>query len=291
MTIDFLTIGHITHDLTSDGFRLGGTVSFSAVTAQRLGWQPGVLTRGASNGLRAQERPGQPGNVTGQAGTPLDGIPIQMLPSPVTSTFTNIYRGGQRTQVVTAIADPITPEQLPAGWAQPQIVLLGPLVREVPAAWTAVFPDALLGITPQGWMRAWDADGHVRPTRWENAGEFLARADAVILSREDVGGDEVYITELAHQARLLVVTDGWHGASIYQHGSRLRVPPRAATEVDPTGAGDVFAAAFLIRFAETGNPFTAARFANVVASMSIEAPGMDAIPYRAQVDAWLEQNS
>lgn len=229
--------------------------------------------------------------MTGQPGTPLAGIPIHLLPAPVTTTFTNIYRGGQRTQVVTAVADPIEPEQLPQEWVSAPIVLLGPLVREIPPSWTTVFPHALLGITPQGWMRAWDAAGHVRPTRWENAAEFLPRADAVILSREDVGGDEAYIAELAQQARLLVVTDGWHGATIYQPGSRIHIPPRPTTEVEPTGAGDVFATAFLIRLAETGDPFIAARFANVVASMSIEAPGMDAIPFRPQVDAWLRDNS
>lgn len=290
MTINFLTIGHITHDLTPDGFRLGGTVSFSAVTAQRLGWRPGVLTCGTPEGLQPVNRPDQVGNMTGLPGTPLEGAEIRLLPASVTTTFTNIYRAEGRTQVVTAVADPITPDQLPAAWANASVVLLGPLVREVPPSWLAVFPDALLGITPQGWMRDWDAAGHVRPTRWENAAAFLARADAVILSREDVGGDDDYIAELAQQARLLVVTDGWHGATLYQQGSRLHVPPRPTHEVEPTGAGDIFATAFLIRLFETRDPFVAARFANVVASMSIEAPGMAAIPYRAQVDAWLEQN-
>lgn len=291
MTVKFLTIGHLTHDLTPDGFRLGGTVSFSAVTARRLGWTAGVLTRGTLDGLSPKSWADGPGNATGLPGTALEGVEIHLLPSPVTTTFTNIYRDGQRTQVVTAIADPITPEQLPQAWAQAPVVLLGPLVREVPAAWMDAFPGALIAITPQGWMRAWDDRGHVRPTRWEAAAEFLARADAVILSREDVGGDEAYLAELAQQARLLVVTDGWHGATVYQHDSRMRIPPRPTTEVEPTGAGDVFAAAFIIRLAETGDPFIAARFANVVASMSIEAVGMDAIPYRAQVDAWLHKNS
>ncbi len=291
MTINFLTIGHVTHDLTPDGFRLGGTVSFSAVTAQRLGWRPGVLTRGTLDGFRPEPWPGNAGNVTGLPGTPLEGTEIHLLPSAVTTTFTNIYHAGQRTQVVTAVADPISPEHLPQAWTQASVVLLGPLVREVPSSWMTIFPNALLGITPQGWMRTWDAAGHVRPTRWENGVEFLARADAVILSREDVGGDEAYIAELAHQGRLLVVTDGWHGATVYQHGSRMRIPPRATVEVEPTGAGDVFATAFLIRLAETRDPFIAARFANVVASMSVEAPGMDAIPHRAQVDAWLREES
>jgi sugar/nucleoside kinase (ribokinase family) len=59
--------------------------------------------------------------------------------------------------------------------------------------------------------------------------------------------------------------------------------------VDPTGAGDVFAPAFMIRLIETGDPCEAAQFANVVASFSIEGPGVTGIPMRKQVEAYLDQ--
>jgi len=289
LTVDFLVIGHITHDRTPDGFRLGGTVSYAAVTARRLGRHPAILTRGASNGLlMTTAEPDSPANVAALPGSPLEGVSIHLLPSPVSTTFVNLYRDGQRTQVIEALAGPISPAELPPAWTQAPVVLLGPLVREIPPAWVNVFPASLVGVTPQGWMRQWDAAGHVRPARWENAAEFLHRADVVILSREDAGGDEAYLATLAAQARLMVVTDGWRGAAVYCDGERFHVPPRPTREVDPTGAGDVFAAAFLIRLTETRDPVIAARFANVIASLSVEAPGMDAIPYREQVEAWLK---
>jgi sugar/nucleoside kinase (ribokinase family) len=286
--IDFLVIGHITHDRTPDGFRLGGTVSYAAVTARRLGRRPGILTRAALDGLAAvNDEAAGLANVAALPGSALAGIPIHLLPSAISTTFVNIYHDGWRTQVLEAQAGPIGPHELPVVWAGTPVVLLGPLAHEIPGAWADAFPQALLGVTPQGWLRRWDADGRVRPARWENAAAFLGRADVVILSREDVGGDEVYLDSLAAQARLMVVTDGWRGATVYRGGERQHIPPRPTREVDPTGAGDVFAAAFLIRLAETGDPMTAARFANIVASMSVEAPGMDAIPYREQVEAWL----
>jgi len=287
LPIDFLAIGHLTHDRTPAGFRVGGTVSYSAVTAQRLGRHAGILTRGTLEGFRNGSSNSPPENVTAPADSPLHGVAIHMLPSAVSTTFSNIYHAGQRTQILEALAQPIEPEDLPAAWAGAAIVLLGPLVREVPPAWVNVFPNALLGVTPQGWMRRWDTAGRVSPTRWDNAAEFLSRADVVILSREDVGGDEAYIAVLAAQARLMIVTDGWHGATIYQGGSCRHVPPRPTQEIDPTGAGDVFATAFLIRLAETADPFTAAQFANVVASMSVEGVGVAGIPFRARVEAWL----
>jgi sugar/nucleoside kinase (ribokinase family) len=62
------------------------------------------------------------------------------------------------------------------------------------------------------------------------------------------------------------------------------VPGFPAVEVDPTGAGDVFAAAFLVRLQETEDPVQAARFANAVASFCVEGPGVAGIPTREQVE-------
>jgi len=291
LPIDFLSIGHITHDRTPAGFRLGGTVSYAAVTAHRLNHRPGILTRASTEGLRITADADGVARVAASPDGTLDGVAIHLLPSSVSTTFTNVYHGIQRTQVIEALADPILPADLPPAWTNVPAVLLGPIAREVPAAWVKVFPNALVGITPQGWMRRWDAQGHVSPTPWENMAEFLTHADVVILSWEDVGGDDAFIADLACQAKLLVVTDGWHGATVYRCGESYPVAPRPTEQVDPTGAGDVFATAFLLRMAEVGDPLAAARFANIVASMSVEGVGMTRIPRRAEVDAWLAQEA
>jgi sugar/nucleoside kinase (ribokinase family) len=292
LEIDFLTVGNVTHDITPEGFRLGGTVSFAAVTARRRGWRPGVLTRASLDGLVPADR-GSDGLVrtTGLPGTPLAGIPVFVQASPVATTFTNIYTPEGRTQYITAVAAPVTPDGLPREWAGVPAVMLGSIARELPPHWAAEFPNALVGIAPQGLMRRWDAAGLVTHGRWEDGGVFIRRCDAIFMSREDVSGDDAYISELASQSRLLVVTDGYHGATVYQNGVATAIPPRPAREVDPTGAGDVFGTAFLLRYAETRDPFVAARFANIVASMSVEAVGMDAIPTRDEVERWVEAES
>ncbi len=285
--IDFLTIGHITHDRTQTGIRLGGTVSYAAVAVQRLGRRPAILTRGSLEGV--SEPLHQP--VAGEDrrdGEP-NAIEMLVLPSPVSTTFTNIYRDGRRIQVIEAVADPIYPEDLPLDWAGAPIVLLGPIAHELPDAWATAFPHALVGISAQGWLRTWDDAGHVSSKRWDSAPEFLRGGDALFLSRDDVGGDDEYLATLAGESRLMVVTDGWRGSTVYCQGQVRTIPPRPAREVDPTGAGDVFAAAFMVRLAETGDPYEAALFANIVASFSVEAAGMENIPQRAQVEAWLAQ--
>jgi 1D-myo-inositol 3-kinase len=71
---------------------------------------------------------------------------------------------------------------------------------------------------------------------------------------------------------------------------RCAGPTGPRQEVDPTGAGDVFAAGFLIGLAESRDPLTAARFAVATASMSVAGVGMTAIPTRPQVDEWLSRH-
>jgi sugar/nucleoside kinase (ribokinase family) len=67
----------------------------------------------------------------------------------------------------------------------------------------------------------------------------------------------------------------------------MKIPAYRAREVDVTGAGDVFAAAFLIRLEESNSPETSARFAACAAALSIEAVGTDGIPMREQIEARL----
>ena len=55
----------------------------------------------------------------------------------------------------------------------------------------------------------------------------------------------------------------------FQDSSRL-IPAPIVEEVNPTGAGDIFATAFLVRLHQTrGNPWEAAEFANLVASSTV----------------------
>mgnify|MGYP005836804573 CR=1 FL=1 len=270
--LEFLVVGHVCQDVVPGGYRLGGTATYAAITAQRLGLQPRVVTRAAPETLRADC---------------FQGVEVHLLPSAVTTTFENRYQGGRRAQRIHAVAGPIGPEDIPPAWREMPIVLLAPLAQEVHPGLAKLFPGALLGVVPQGWMREWDGDGRVRQVAWVGAEEVLPYARAVIVSEEDVGGHRAWVRRWADQVECLVLTQGAQGATLHWRGQARSMPPREAREVDPTGAGDVFAAAFLIRLRETGDPVEAARFANAAASFSVEAPGTAGIPWRHQVEGWL----
>ncbi len=260
--LDYLAIGHVTRDLIGSGFALGGTVSYAARTAQALGCHVGVVTSAA------------PDLDLGQV---LNGITIACIPAATTTAFENVYTSTGRHQVVHTVAQMITPEMLPADW-RGAIIHLGPVARECDPALAAAFADAFIGLTPQGWMRCWDASGRVSRCRWEGAEELLARADAVVLSEEDVGGDMALVARYATQTRLLVVTQGAQGCTVHAQGQSRHFAAPTVREVDPTGSGDIFAAAFFVWLYRKGDPWKAARFANCVAARSVTRRGLGGTP-------------
>jgi pfkB family carbohydrate kinase len=274
-TPDFLAIGHITRDLLPDGsWRLGGTVTFAALTAARLGLRAAIVTSAPADVLAALD-------------ATLPDIPLSVVPSDVATTFENIYSAAGRQQYLRGRATLLTLAAVPAVWRDAPIVLLGPLAQEMDASMAAAFPRALVGATPQGWLRQWDTDGKVTPAPLANAEMLLPQLRALILSREDVPPPaSKLISQWAQVTPLIAETWGAEGAYLWQRGARSDLfAGYLAHEVDPTGAGDVFAAAFLCELHETGDALQAVDFANRVAACSVEAPGGEGIPTRAMLAA------
>lgn len=260
--LDYLAIGHVTCDLVDGGFTIGGTVSYAACTARALGCRVGVVTSA---------------NPELDLSRLLNGIEVARIPAAATTTFENIYTAAGRRQVVHSVAETLVPSMVPANW-RTTLVHLGPVVRECDPALVNAFDDAFAGITPQGWMRRRDRAGHVSRRPWKEAEALLARADAVVLSKEDVEGDEALVARYAAQTRLLVVTQGAGGCTVYTAGQSRHSPAPSVNEVDPTGAGDIFAAAFFVWLQRSGDPWAAARFANCVAAQSVKRVGLAGIP-------------
>lgn len=267
---DFLAIGHIALDKVEGGYTLGGTAVYSALTASNLGRSTAILTSGA---------PTEAECLGGR------GILVRSLPAPATTVFENIYGGGGRTQFIRSVAGVIHPADLPTGWERARTVHLGPIAQEVDPLLAGMFGGAMVGVTPQGWMRAWDGTGRVWPRHWEQAEQVLARAGVLVFSEHDVQGDQSLLRRYVDLARIAVVTRGDQGCDLFLEGARHRLPAYPTTEVDPTGAGDVFAASFLVYLSDHDDALEAANFANCVASFSVEAPGTAGIPTREQVEA------
>jgi len=282
--IDILLIGHVTRDVIDNNpesaYRLGGTVSFAAITALCLGRRPTIITRAAAD-TDLSELPA--------------AVELHRLPSAATTTFANVYTEQGRIQYCYTPAPAITANDIPVAMRQPRAVLLGPLVNEIGSDIAALFLEStLVAAVPQGWMRRWDATGRVHSKPWENADAILPHLDVLVLSLEDIDYDLSRLDPFFEHLSMIVVTEYRDGSTLYQrdaqgHINEIKIPPRPANEVDPTGAGDIFATAFMIRLQETNDPVQAARFANITASFGVEHQGVGGIPNREQVLAYMEE--
>ena len=94
-------------------------------------------------------------------------------------------------------------------------------------------------------MRQWDSGSRVvNAKRWDSAPDILPYADVLILSDEDLSAYPDELEKYINLTRIVVLTKGRHGATLYENGRILDSRAYPANEIDPTGAGDVFAAAF-----------------------------------------------
>ncbi|MDZ4159471.1 MAG: PfkB family carbohydrate kinase [Anaerolineaceae bacterium] len=260
--IDYLVIGHVTEDLTPEGPTPGGTASYAALTARALGMRVGIVTSYA----------------TGRQIPQLEGISIVCHPSTVSTTFENIHTPDGRIQIVHHVAPTLNLSMVPETWRSAPIVHLGPIAREIDTSLVRAFPNAVLGFTLQGWLREWNGNGRVHFSQLPEAAYLLQNASIAILSIEDVAGDESYIEEIASAARILVVTEGDQGARVYWYGDVRRYRPPVVQEVDPIGAGDIFAATYFVHYHMARDPWEAARVANLLASQSVTRRGLAGVP-------------
>lgn len=271
---EFLAIGHVTLDRFGDEVRPGGGALYAAITAHRLGRSVGVLT---SHG----------------ADFPLDALPpaieVVTLEAPSTTIFEYQDSDGPRAMRVTATASPLGSDDLPEDWRDAPLVLLAPVIQEVDPGLAAVFGDGTVAAAAQGWLRTLDENGSVEPVAWESSRDVLNRLQALFVSAEDVLGQEEQLTEWVQRVPLAVVTAGAAGALLYVNGDRFEVRPRPAVEVDATGAGDVFAATFMLHYHRDGDPWTAAEAATCAASLSVEGEGWSTVPDAATLQAALAE--
>lgn len=284
--INVVHAGSATRDLTPDdprGWRLGGGVSYAALTTARLG-----LKTGAVVGVDPQAAAAFELDLLRDAGVEL--ALVQLGQGPV---FRNLETAEGRVQVCMSIGEPVPVPRLPISWARAAAWSMVPVAGEIDDAWIASIPrHAFLAVGWQGWLRTL-VPGRPIARREPSPSELLRRADLVGVSRPDLGSDRApdRLTRLLRPGAALLVTDGAAGGRLITVGEespaevqRYTAHPPART-IDPTGAGDVFLAALS---AVTIEPEIVGRrrpqrgwdlqFAAAVASLVVEAPGLLGVP-------------
>lgn len=258
-----LVCGHVTLDRAGDGLLPGGSASYAGLAWRALGARVRVLTAAG---------PDFPADA-------LRGLTLRVQPAPRTTVFQNLHGpDGARTQRVEAAAPPLVPGDLPPAWRTADVLHLAPVLDEVDvAAFLRAVRAGTVGLGVQGLVRTVAPDGTVTQPRWDPAPAALRGVDAAFLGDDDVRGQGDLVERLAALVPRVVFTHGAAGCEVIAGGRVRRVGVFPARELDPTGAGDVFAAGFLFALARGDDPVEAARLGAAAASIAVEGRGTGAL--------------
>lgn len=287
---EVVVVGAASRDLAPDdarGWRLGGGVSYSALTTARLGLRTGALVGVDGDAAGAQEL-----DLLREA-----GVDVRLVPLAHGPVFDNIERPAGRVQHSHDRADPLPVGAVPPAWLDAAGWLLVPVANELGDAWAEVPSEAaIVALGWQGLLREVTLSGPVRrlPPR---PNPLVGRADLVGLSRDDVDPDIALATlyGVLRPGAALAVTRGDQGGIVADGPDgdhlRLRHYPaiRSVAPVDPTGAGDVFLAA--LAAARIQPRLVGGKLAQgldlllgaAAASLVLEGPGLHGVPDRAAI--------
>ena len=272
-----LAIGHVTWDRLQGQTVLGGSVTYATQLARKLGWEAAALTSAGPDFEPERDLP---------------GVTTFLARGEATTRFVNNYgEGGARTQVLSARAADVALSLVPEEWRNPDVLLLGGVAAEIPGRAAEAFEAEVVGANAQGWVRAFGPGGEVTPCEWARPDESLAGVHALFLSEHDIPGALRRSRDFLTYVPMIAVTSGWRGLSLVTRDGVEQVPGFPRTEVDPTGAGDVFGVVLLLGLAHGLLPRDAAMLAADAAACVVEGPGLGRLPMRASAWRWLRPDA
>ena len=261
----FLTIGHICKDLNESSYSIGGTPFFAALTAKKMDIEPSVITKTDTT-----------------IASKLSSLNIQCLniPTKTPTIFHNKEKKGKRVQHLLQTATKIPATIIPKKWKTAPIILLSPIINEVGFNFFNAFAKtSLLGACLQGWIR--------KPIKKRihyqalPTDKRILRATVLFASKEDFQNNEEVFWKL--QNKILILTNGSNGCTIKTKNIFTKIPSIKIKTIKTIGAGDIFAASFLIHYFSSHNAIESALFANIFAAKAISSKTIFTMPKLAKI--------
>lgn len=174
-------------------------------------------------------------------------------------------------------ANPLRPDQVPAGYLAARGVHLAPSRIDVVRAMLDLFATSGATIVA-------DPGGQLAGESLDALAPILSRLDAFLPSEVELAAlvpgarPEAALAILAERCRgTVAVKLGPEGVLVLDRSRRsvVHVPAAPARTLDPTGAGDAFCGGFLAGLVETADPIAAARFGTISAARIVEHFGAD----------------
>jgi 1D-myo-inositol 3-kinase len=257
-----LVLGHVTRDRFGSELRVGGAAAFAARAAALLGIETALVTVAPSAAPEIEELRRVP------------GLELAVAESEHITTFGHEFVAARRQLSLLERARPLTVSDIPPAWHEADIVYAGPVAGECSELLLDQLGDAFGIGCIQGWLRDPMVGRLVRPRRLEQECRVPRALRAVTCSASDHPGVTQLAKKLAASGVPVAVTRGRRGARVAWGSGEGWVPAAAATEVDPTGAGDVFALVFGLSLWAGFEPLEAGRRAAVAAARVVEGPGL-----------------
>ncbi len=129
---------------------------------------------------------------------------------------------------------------------------------------------------------------------------FVAAADVLIPTAEEaciltgISDTDNAVAALldSRPHKIVILTQGANGCTVYTSTEQIHVPGFQVTEVDPTGAGDCFDAGFLVQWLNGASLEKAAHFANACGALAVTQQGpMAGAQSLANVQAFINNQS
>ncbi len=218
----------------------------------------------------------------------LAGINVLGIPAEQACRYANTYdASGDRTQRLLAEGEPIDASLIPQPGAD--ACMLAPAYHEFDAM--PAFDSGILAVSLQGALRATNGEQRVipHPAPLAQAAPFITGGVLTFFSEEDALDGPALARYIVSRGGIALLTRGYRGATMFEGRRETHFDAIPADPVDPTGAGDCFAMAFLVRMVETRNLVESCHFALAAGSLAVEGVGMEGIPSRAAVEGRLER--
>lgn len=274
----FVAIGNVVIDQgLKDESIYGGSVIYSSLLALKLGLRTMAITSFGKDFAKLN----------------YDWKNIQFFvqPAPFSTRVQLIYDVKGNRQIILKKEGGTISKNLLPDISDADIVFICPVVHEINSKLVSTIAKAkkraIIVTTPQGWLRDWKKEGSpIFQTQWKNAKEILSKTDILIISDEDIKKDTSVLNvyrNFIKENGIVVVTQGFKGATAYRGKEIVFSKAYPAKVVDPTGAGDIFAASFAIAWKETSSLKQSLQFANLAASFVIEGIGTSNMPTRLKI--------
>lgn len=220
-----------------------------------------------------------------------EGINNCLYPSQETGGFSLTYDvSGNRVLDVLGRADPI-PDVPMEVITEADAVIIGPILGEVSRSLIVRISALAKGIVlldPQGLLRYINNDGSIEHYRNGALESIIPLCDIVkaneVEARIITGIDPRLSEDSLRRAtealfrlgcRIAIVTLAADGSAAYDGHDFVRVPAYTTHAIDPTGAGDTYAAGFAVKYIRTGSLKEACYYGSAVASIMVENVGPD----------------